>query len=422
MKLLGSPCRSTPREDGFVLIGVIIFVLALTILGLSLFSLSGYEAQFLGQSANRGQAFYLATGGIERAKFALISQKTLQSVKSNLPNEGVVYARARYADAPYESTGTISFSGTRAISIRVLATANGERSMVETQFRPQQSPQYYKRLATSFTHLDINNDASVSGNRPHTYVYGEVWQNDGLPGTATWLSLPAVGNKPTYLPAPVVIPHPDVSSIIDAHPGSPAPTKNGHKYRLYGSPSVPTYFESTSGPGNSFWDDVTTNPEIDVKGIAVWMVRKGMRFNYKVDVESNGGPGDCLVILCEENGNFSGYPGGIWFAAGLKSDDVPVILVADGRVEIEEDLNQPGESTPVDYLSIFAGDISVIGPDAGNGWDMYLHHDLPHPNDASGGLIDRLTNLGVLPNANTQDKLNQVRGQWAQLDPDNPPN
>ena len=44
-----TPRDRSPRhgESGFVLIGVVIFVLALTIIGISLFSLSSYEAQFL---------------------------------------------------------------------------------------------------------------------------------------------------------------------------------------------------------------------------------------------------------------------------------------------------------------------------------------------------------------------------------------
>src|SRR5882762_4373424 len=99
---------------GFVLVGVVMFVLALTILGISLFGLSTYEAQFYGESSNALQAFYSAAGGIERAKFVLVSQKTLESVTDNLTQpggvEGVVYARAWFTDDPQDSTGPIDLS------------------------------------------------------------------------------------------------------------------------------------------------------------------------------------------------------------------------------------------------------------------------------------------------------------------------
>ena len=43
---------NVPGEaSGFVLVGVVMIALALTILGLSLFSLSGYESQFLDRSS-----------------------------------------------------------------------------------------------------------------------------------------------------------------------------------------------------------------------------------------------------------------------------------------------------------------------------------------------------------------------------------
>jgi hypothetical protein len=63
-------CRvQSPEDDrGFVIVGVVMFVLALTILGLSLFSLSSYESQFLNRSLAREQACGLQHpfGGVDR--------------------------------------------------------------------------------------------------------------------------------------------------------------------------------------------------------------------------------------------------------------------------------------------------------------------------------------------------------------------
>jgi Tfp pilus assembly protein PilX len=91
---VGAPSQAR----GFILVGVTMFVIVLTILGLSLFSLSGFEAQFLNDSMERQQAFYSASGGIERAKWVLLRPNAkLQDVKNNLPLDGVVYAAATQA-------------------------------------------------------------------------------------------------------------------------------------------------------------------------------------------------------------------------------------------------------------------------------------------------------------------------------------
>jgi hypothetical protein len=437
-----------PRSDaGFVLIGVVIFVLALTILGLSLFSLSGYEAQFLGESRNKQQAFFDASGGIERAKFALISQATLPSVKSNLPREGVVYARAMNT-ATGDTTGNVDFTSSTPIAIRVLANYQGERCMLQTQYVPKTAPDFYKRLATSFTHLQFNQaylgpipPPPPNGNASRTHLFGEVWQNDAPPaGTATWKK-PPVGDIPTYVQAPVVIPQPNVTSVIDANWGAPG-TQEVHANLLSNPPAT----INLTGPLNtiSYYKTTdlvpfvppifatvynTTTSEIHVQGYAVWMVHNGMRFDQTVKVTGN--PSDCLVILCESDGLFilggGSYYNSIWFFAGLQSDKVPVILVADGRVEIEQDILGISVPAAVSYLSIFAGDISVIGPyDPSNpngNYSMALQHTPGSAYDSSNpnALIEYLSSHGALPNANTRAQLTSVRGTWTELNPDNPP-
>ena len=67
-------------DRGFVLVGVAMFVLVLTILGLSLFTLSGFEAQFFARANERAEAFNTAASGIERARFALLATDSLQPV------------------------------------------------------------------------------------------------------------------------------------------------------------------------------------------------------------------------------------------------------------------------------------------------------------------------------------------------------
>jgi len=88
------PIRS--EASGFVLVGVVMFVLALVILGLSLFSLSSYEGQFVERTKESDAAFYAASSGIEHAKFALARSESLGLVSASLfPTPDVVYARAQ---------------------------------------------------------------------------------------------------------------------------------------------------------------------------------------------------------------------------------------------------------------------------------------------------------------------------------------
>ena len=126
--------RCAASERGFVLVGVVMFVLALTILGLSLFALSSYEAQFQTSSYLSGQAFNVAQSGVEHVKFVLAHKKRLQDVRTSLYPNGVVYARARCLNGEFvpDSVGKVEDLPDGAqLEIRVLANLNGERRMVE---------------------------------------------------------------------------------------------------------------------------------------------------------------------------------------------------------------------------------------------------------------------------------------------------
>ncbi len=122
------------EEGGFLLVGVAMFVLALTILGVSLFSLSGFEAQFLGQSMRRSQAFYDALGGIDRSLRVLSETNDMNAVAANLP-PGIIYARAWQGD---DSTA-VNWQDTTAIRVRVVAERGVapeiERRMLEGIYR-----------------------------------------------------------------------------------------------------------------------------------------------------------------------------------------------------------------------------------------------------------------------------------------------
>ncbi len=80
---------SAGAQRGFALVGVVMFILVLTILGLSLFSLTGYESQFMQRSLDRAEAFHAAAGGLDRARFALTRLEQLAAVKQGLPLDAI---------------------------------------------------------------------------------------------------------------------------------------------------------------------------------------------------------------------------------------------------------------------------------------------------------------------------------------------
>src|SRR6266516_3851897 len=106
----------SPEQRGFVLVGVVMFVLALTILGISLFTLSNYESQFFDASYNQSQAFYDALSGIERTKYILAATNDPSKVGTDLP-AGVIYAGVMQ----HGDSSRVLWSGTSAIRIRVIA-------------------------------------------------------------------------------------------------------------------------------------------------------------------------------------------------------------------------------------------------------------------------------------------------------------
>lgn len=69
-------------------------VVALTILGLSLFSLFSHEAQFFDRSLTGAQTLQFAMGGLDRSRFALSAASQNMSQAGANRSDGVIYARA----------------------------------------------------------------------------------------------------------------------------------------------------------------------------------------------------------------------------------------------------------------------------------------------------------------------------------------
>jgi hypothetical protein len=102
---------------------------------------------------------------------------------------------------------------------------------------------------------------------------------------------------------------------------------------------------------------------------------------------------------------------------------VPTFLISSGRIGIQNiDPNGGDRSSFTNYISMFADRVLVTGP-----WEvdevLTLQHLPSAVEDEAGGLLDRLYDLGVLPNTNAGMRANfqKVTGSWRELDPDNPP-
>lgn len=420
------PPGSDPR--GFVLIGVVMFVLALTILGLSLFSLSSYEAQFLGRSRRGAQTLYDAMSGVEWARVVLARERKLQAVGSSQPAWNTRPANIVSVEAwqGNNASGNINFTSGEEVRIRVLADdQRGERRMVEMQYEPVVPDILYRHVIDSYTYVRL--DAEIGGQVRRTTLDGPVRLNtDTYPNWQfdAWPPLP---------PPPTIggVPLPQVASFIAANPTVNQPGNSGTgEYTLTGSGSV-TFFQTATPPGAtvSLYDN-TDEPgeppppvDIIVSGTCVWMLPKGMRINRPVRVL--GTSADRLVIVAGRIESIAGVtPGpdgwiiGLWFFSGIESENVPVVLVSDAQVAIHHTQQTAAPGT-VNALSIFARSVDLEGPESSSPTSLNIQV-LRHEVDMDG-VIDELTAKGALPNLTSGgSSFVPVPGTWRELDPDNP--
>jgi hypothetical protein len=413
-------------ESGFLLVGVVMLILALTILGLSLFSLSGYEAQFLEESREELQAFYMATGGLERAKIMLQAHNNMGAVKQNLPLEGIEYARARFVSSPADSEPddfvNWSGDGNHNIEIRVLAVERGKRRMVEARFNPSRtSTNIYEHLLTSSARIRARDNPSLLN------LIGTSRQNH--PNTS-WLGQ-VLSPAP---PAPAIgsVPDADVSTYLGAHLGTAVqlsfPTDS--TYNLL-SPGTYRYYRAPNAPASDFgFRDSRKNVTFNVSGTAILLCPTGAGFEQTVTVV--GSAADRLIIVAGQSQNeelnaFNMHNTGLYFESGIHSPLVPVILVSDGPVGIDQHHGSTAQTryddahriVVVNYLSIFADGILLGGPEPGFGATATYGHDM----SMDAAVLDPLCQLGLLPNIPAGQQLRAfipLPGSWREVTENNP--
>jgi hypothetical protein len=424
-----TPSDRSPRpgEAGFVLIGVVIFVLALTIIGISLFSLSSYEAQFLQRSIDGEQAFQSAVGGIERAKFALAQTDSLPSVTENLP-ENVTAARAiQMQSSGPDSTGPVEWVPGRTVLIRVTTEVNGQRRTVEGNFDPGVAQGYYSQLVTVGGGIEVRSVGTyVPTDRSNTvYLGGTVWESSPQP-TTTWTSILAAG--PDSIQKSPLVPAPGTDAFFAQHyaASQPAtkvtPGANPPRYRLdVGGPDV-GYFRSPdeSNTNYSLFEPFPGIIQIHVRGLAVWLLPRGIRFDYRPTISGIGSPGDdCLVIVAGRTGPVAdpeNPDAGIWFNGGLETE-IPVILVSSEKVLIWHGNNHVGSetNTRADDIAIFARSLSLMGPNVGEG-TVELRRQPGGPLDSR--FLGQLVSDDALPDIGGSNghHLTLIPGTWQASD------
>jgi hypothetical protein len=414
--------RARLRESasaGFVLVGVVIMVLALTILGLSLFSLSNYEAQFMQRSLERQQALESALGGLDRARYAVVATDSMLLVTSGLPLENVFYAKATQLQGAVVDSAHAVIWGGNPIHIQVAARCGSATRWAEGDYIPRQTINWYSRLMTvaggsqpiQIPTVDQNSVARVKAG-----LSDSIWQagND-----TSWLG--GVIVPPPYLRS-VPIPVPSAFSFIAAHSAiSTTPPPAANLMFLAPPDGAPTYwYTDTHLTGFSYWDatdGVAADHQIHVTGRVVWCLPNGVRFEKPVEVFSDGDPNACLVIVARDG--YDGQPGGtymdhhgaIWFFSGLISHQVPVILVSDGIVKLEAG-NQTGATTNIANLSIFASQVFLMGPTTSPPVGAM---SLSYGGGAVlKGQLDFLFSFGALPNSSapSSQQLTLYPGTW----------
>jgi hypothetical protein len=434
------PASARRGQDGFVLVGVVIFVLALTIIGLSLFSISGYEAQFLQGAADGEQAFQSAMGGLARARFVLsLPNSRLENVTQDLPLEDVIAASARQVqNSDTASTGPVDWTPTNPVFLRVTARVNGRDRTIEGSFSPRESRTYYTQLLTTSGRITV--DSYWPQDRTQTvFLGGRVWQGTVLSAADTlgWLAaLPPWPDRPRGILTGTVD-APDLASYFASHPPGTADYSaryfaTSHRYppqtwRLRAtSHSRPTYNGPPAGqPANAMLRDQTSiDPNIWIRGsgCAIWEVPMGLQFDYQVKVGADDPQNSCLVIVAGASPADPLHEGaGIRFFGGIQSS-IPVILVSDGLVAIQHgnNLGLPcgsGHSSFMDDLAIYAHDVRLTGPVGPSLCAHGIRMTLQHP--ALGSRIDDywvdlLASWSALPNIGSGGgrQLDLVSGSW----------
>ena len=417
-------------QAGFILPGVIMFIFVLTLIGLSLFALSSYEAQFMYASIDNSQAFYDASGAIDRARFLLGATKNLSSVGGMAGSGNVTYAVAK--QGPFPSVDSLGpwTDKPDPILIRVLvdrvdSNNKHHRRFLEGSFDPNNVEQYDKLFSMSSTTRglvvpDDDNSAlqcvlrgilwqTYAGTGPfpiphwHSDIYDlHPWDPSQDPAEKSNLFGPSGGEEvgAGYPPVPA----PQVATFLATNfaAGVPPqePTPDNYVLDASGAPDNFKYFSTSSlavhGPG----------PSVEVHGTAVWMFSQGLHVDRTLSVV---GTAQDMLVLCVKGPAASEDVPALLLDGGIDSPNVPVVLVSDHRIILDNNPN--GDfNTSVNWLNVYAPSAWVWGPKEGTGKLLNYFHGTSPQAEAS---LEKLFRLRALPNVTGPKGVVSFRsGSW----------
>ena len=147
------------------------------------------------------------------------------------------------------------------------------------------------------------------------------------------------------------------------------------------------------------------------------MFDHGVRFHRSLRVRGSGAPNDALIIVAGSSLPNKGDNGqGIVFKTGVIATNASMLLITSAGVGIQSDWVTFDKNTSVPYLSVYASTCDVLGP-AVAGKQLAVSHLPGAPQDQPGGLIDRLTQKGYLPNTTsaTTSHFTPIAGTWREI-------
>lgn len=426
--------RAAAGERGFVLLGVVVMVLALTIIGVSLYALSGYESQFFSRTYFERQALYRASGGIEIVKKLVTTSINggyrLSNAAMAVGHEGVVSAVA-WQDTPPDSTGDLDWN--QDVHVRVGVNVFGATRMVEGKYRFVQPNNPYWRLFATTNKITKVNAAS---NLANLLARGGAWQVVDAPSDSAWIAQLDPPSKIALTTLPT--PSPEATSFITAHMPPPLSADTAWVTRDYNPLAPPPRFTNLyvtmdAGPGASAFKyfgaasdtlslqfpalgtyyDFFSGAVVHaiVRGTAVWVIPRGMRLTGELRVERLPGATTAnLVIVVGPNGR---EPGATNLAIQLEkaiwtpNDDVNVFLVANGTIRLQDGSGSNANVT-CRSLCMFADAIQLSGP--ANGTHRLELQYPPALRDVATDLYGR----DLLPRASgvQMSAFTFVKGSW----------